>query len=1356
MSEELTLTNESPDGQPANTPYGVEVTQEMEERISDFSEGSGALTEEGEVNEQLAAALEAQGGAESVQVDDSQGFLPDGPGQLVAETGRALVGGAADAVESVGGFLELSGDTIKTWAHSVYSNPYDGNNMDPTQNPFSSEYVHGDGNWLDIPDHLVPENKSGLGSLARGLVEFGLLTAATGGVGGYTAGAARTGTRIVAAGRAAGIGAKGSRFIKVFHRGTVVAGEGAIADLISNSSETANIANLVQEHAPWVPFAEALAVDPEKDSPWIARIKTMAAGGGLNLVGDFLAAYIKASWKGAKAMRKGMSTDDANTLINKEIARDMDESRVLNESAATERAANNWEQGKGISNIPARKAYISDYLDELELQRYDDPATSQLELDDLDELANQRGIEDGNPWDIETQQSARQFEESLSRKPDSAVNPNLFSDSDKATYRPDSPDPVKTNLRESIADMKAGGEGRSYSPMWTEAAMNKMTQGDVKLRRWIIEAGDKIAKEVFRDLDNTLNHKEVQQLILKQATEMHAMLSDGGEGAVKQLQNYFRKGDNGIVYTYDGIDVVTGNASQKAALQLVINTLAKQASTIAGTGRRMADSSTLTRQFEQVHDLMRVALIEHKKIGFMAGSELALHKNPVLSSVRKTEISAGLKDIEDRTNKLFDELDKLAKAGNHKDRRMLMELYELSGGKVNTMDHISEWLQSQVNLRGGRMNGENITPRWRTEARSVFYNSILSSLKTPVKAIAGTNLIALLRPFQAYLGAGLKGDKVEMVLATAQIDAIGKAWAEGFQMFKHNWELGVNRQAQTYIGKFDFEKNIEEWKEMATYYKEYGTPAQQAAYNRMDWIVDLNNNPWMRYSANAMGAGDALARTIIGRYEMRMRAARQAVEDGIDINDVRKWADKYEENFRNEIFKKNADGKFVVSDKAARLAGDEAAMTKALEGNLAGFEQISKITGMRAFFPFVRTGYNSLRLAFGHTELNRFTAQFHDVMRGENLTKYGIRPEDLPQAQALMRGRMAMGNTIIGMGTIAAATGVMTGSPPKDKETRDLWRINGIQPFSFKFGDLYVSYKDVEPFNTLFAATANVVQHSHVLGEDIRDEYLEKLVFMTTAVLVDKSMLAGVQDLADVLSADTAGGSLKRTGAKFIRSHLPYAGLMAQLGGLMDANMKEANTMLEQIFQRDAVFKSIFYQPKYDFLSKDRSGKKLARTTGIPLLDWFNAVSPVAVTIAENDPVKNGLKEMSFNLPEEVSTFKGEPLNSYERSQLQKYLAMGDLRKRLEHAMRPGGVWRKTLSDYQNRNLRQADGYELYKQRYYRIIKKIFTEEKAQAMTQLRLDNPKLAERIKLRLTKKKISESSNYRLIDTLINMPK
>jgi len=37
-----------------------------------------------------------------------------------------------------------------------------------------------------------------------------------------------------------------------------------------------------------------------------------------------------------------------------------------------------------------------------------------------------------------------------------------------------------------------------------------------------------------------------------------------------------------------------------------------------------------------------------------------------------------------------------------------------------------------------------------------------------------------------------------------------------------------------------------------------------------------------------MGAGDAFARTMIGRMEMRMRAARKALEDGVDITDVKK------------------------------------------------------------------------------------------------------------------------------------------------------------------------------------------------------------------------------------------------------------------------------------------------------------------------------------------------------------------------------------------------------------------------------------------------------------------------------------
>src|SRR5210317_217397 len=105
----------------------------------------------------------------------------EGLGLVASETGAALAGGAAQAVESVGGFAELVGDTFKTGFNTLFGRP-----VDESQNPFSTAYEANDAGWLDIPDEMVPENKTGLGKFARGLVEFGILTAATGGIGGAT------------------------------------------------------------------------------------------------------------------------------------------------------------------------------------------------------------------------------------------------------------------------------------------------------------------------------------------------------------------------------------------------------------------------------------------------------------------------------------------------------------------------------------------------------------------------------------------------------------------------------------------------------------------------------------------------------------------------------------------------------------------------------------------------------------------------------------------------------------------------------------------------------------------------------------------------------------------------------------------------------------------------------------------------------------------------------------------------------------------------------------------------------------------------------------------------------------------
>ena len=95
-----------------------------------------------------------------------------------------------------------------------------------------------------------------------------------------------------------------------------------------------------------------------------------------------------------------------------------------------------------------------------------------------------------------------------------------------------------------------------------------------------------------------------------------------------------------------------------------------------------------------------------------------------------------LKEITQETHQHFNALRELNKAGKHKDFAALKELYALSDGNVRTMDHLHEWLDAK--LKGGDMGKGSIAGRWRNEAQSVFYNSILSYLKTPIDAVVST------------------------------------------------------------------------------------------------------------------------------------------------------------------------------------------------------------------------------------------------------------------------------------------------------------------------------------------------------------------------------------------------------------------------------------------------------------------------------------------------------------------------------------------------------------------------------------------------------------------------------------------
>ena len=974
--------------------------------------------------------------------------------------------------------------------------------------------------------------------------------------------------------------------------------------------------------------------------------------------------------------------------------------------------------------------------------------------EELEAQALKNGEQIGDPWFEDAGTSARNSDPT--KKPTPDRNPNMFGEQDK-TFVPDDQKDLGGKTKQLIGEVLE--EGTTSTQVLIHRQIERMADGSESLYKFIKEFSEKIANEIFDNKMNSFDYKKVQAAILRKTEELFSRVNeDIAAGTNERFLTYFdpkRKKDY-IEYMTDGNKIVTGTPEQKVALEMLIQTLSKRASMYATGALELPPGAAGVRQMEHANKSLVLALKEYKKMSYMAGSTLERFKNKLMPEDARRVIQGELAEIDRAYDEFYKELDRIAKEGNHVERSTLMEVQALSGGSVTTFDDALRWVQ--VQNKGGRFKGQNYRSGIRIQAKGLFYNSVLSSLRTPIKAIFGTNFIALLRPFQAYVGAALQGNKKEMVIAAAQFSAMGDMFVEGLKMFKHNWDLGINRKAQSYAAKYNFETSTQEFKRIGKFVEMYGTDSEKMWYGVANLMLDFNNSPWVRYSQNAMGAGDALARTLIGRFEMRMRAARKAIDDGVDLDDVVELARRQEENFRKEIFTKDAYDQWVVSDKAAALAGDETALTKPLSGNLKALEKLGNLTGFRFFFPFVRTGFNALDLTWQHTPgLARFHAKYKDLMEyaanGNTAkyleTTYGIREADIPQAIALMKGRVATGGMISFLAFTAAVTGNMTGTMPYDKETRDHWRNNKIQPNSFKIGNAYFSYADIEPYNSILATIANTAGYQNALGESIRDDMLQKAQFMFASVIIDKSMLAGVEDLAQALSGNISEVQLQRIIAKFVRSSAPYAGLSAQLGNLLDENEKVRKGFFETIISRD-VFAKQFLAPKYDILTPGDKAIRFTPYPSNPLLKLLNSVSPVAIGFAGNDPVKRSLQKISYNLPEALRTWKGEELNSFEQSELQKYLAEGQLYDRLKRLV-TSKKWQNDVEDYKELGLLAREGMRPVDQRFYLQVQSIFIEEKKKAIRLLRKNNPDLYNRINERTIRRLYSKRGNYNVLEDL-----
>ena len=281
-----------------------------------------------------------------------------------------------------------------------------------------------------------------------------------------------------------------------------------------------------------------------------------------------------------------------------------------------------------------------------------------------------------------------------------------------------------------------------------------------------------------------------------------------------------------------------------------------------------------------------------------------------------------------------------------------------------------------------------------------------------------------------------------------------------------------------------------------------------------------------------------------------------------------------------DFIKKYMKANWNASDgelaKRARATAREATFTTELRSDRAGLEGISakvqvlvgQHPSLRILIPFVRTPTN-LTLFFAQRipisgvmynipHLSEISTRFQrDITSGDPVRR----------AQAL--GRMSGGTLITMSAIVAAGTGILTGSGPKDPEERAYLAKSGWQPYSIKVGDTYISYRRMDPFATFFGVVADL-HEAYANAEDAQKSVIEvTLKGVVAAVannIANKTYLTGLVRAANAVSdAERYGADwLEQTIASFVPSALSQT--QDILG--MDPVMRDVQTIADAIRNR--------------------------------------------------------------------------------------------------------------------------------------------------------------------------------------------
>jgi len=771
------------------------------------------------------------------------------------------------------------------------------------------------------------------------------------------------------------------------------------------------------------------------------------------------------------------------------------------------------------------------------------------------------------------------------------------------------------------------------------AAGNVVTA--VQRQRAAEQAGitEEVADEVLRKLYSNNKYQAIIDSIKKQRLTLVEVFGDAiaahqritlGRNAAdmsprEYLEEIFKATDAYSITDIDGnlVDSLETITSKYVVVaDMVVGTLLQQVRDLGIAGRELSnfvDLADTDGPLAAIRDTMFLALTEAKKARIVKSQNFRELGAGVKKNYLRRTLTQEMADTRESIQTILDIAD-----GEDSDE-LLMALFEAfsSMQTVNSLDDFDAWARKMI--KGGEIEGKAQSGALIRELQGVMTHSILSSPKTPMRAIIGTAAHTFLRPMNQTLGGIIRfpftGDVRTIRTGLASMNAMMEAIPESFELFKTRLNSYWSGDLATIKTRFaEYTQGDANWDILRRWAEsDRATAGDKAAFRMANMARQMNNNSFLTYSTKVMAATDDAFAYILGRVRMREKALISAM-DQMNAGKITAFDDispqlirTYEDFFYRDVF--DADG--GLTDEAAKFARKEVTLTQDLKGFAANLNSVfQQNPWAKPFFLFARTGVNGLKLTAKHTPgFNFLVKEFNDIAFAkvgqnlDNLSQYGImNDQDLINAKALQTGRLAMGSALVSMATWAWMTGRMTGNGPVDRQKRQVWLDTGFQPRSLVFGGVTVNYDNFEPFNQIMSMIADIGDASLLMGEEWTQDNLLKVSLLLSQGVTSKSYLAGLQSFADLFGGKP--GQASRIIAGFANNQIPLAGIRNDLGKLFTPYTRELNSgIIDSIRNRNLLSENVAIGGqlpiKYDLLN------------GRPIRNWdfitraYNAFVPI-------------------------------------------------------------------------------------------------------------------------------------------------